>query len=247
LKFNYNLIIEYDGSKFIGWQSQKKGNSVQTEIQKTLKKLLKDKIKLIGSGRTDTGVHALQQNANFFTSKKINDKNKFINSLNFFLQNKRISILDLKRKNLNFHARFSAKKRIYQYIILNRLGSLALDRNKAWHIKKKLNLVVLKKGAKFLEGKHDFSTFRASTCGAKSPIKTISKIDVKVVEGKTYLIFESQSFLQQQVRSMVGCLKYLGEEKWSLNKFKEVVKSKKRSMCAPPAPACGLYLKKVKY
>ncbi len=247
MKFNYNLIIEYDGTKFIGWQSQKKGNSVQTEIQKTLKKLLKDKIKLIGSGRTDSGVHALQQNANFFTSKKINDKNKFINSLNFFLQNKRISILDLKRKNLNFHARFSAKKRIYQYIILNRLGSLALDRNKAWHIKKKLNLVVLKKGAKFLKGKHDFSTFRASTCGAKSPIKTISKIDVKVVERKIYLIFESQSFLQQQVRSMVGCLKYLGEEKWSLNKFKEVVKSKKRSMCAPPAPACGLYLKKVKY
>ena len=247
MKFNYNLIIEYDGTKFIVWQSQKKGNSVQTEIQKTLKKLLKDKIKLIGSGRTDSGVHALQQNANFFTSKKINDKNKFINSLNFFLQNKRISILDLKRKNLNFHARFSAKKRIYQYIILNRLGSLALDRNKAWHIKKKLNLVVLKKGAKFLKGKHDFSTFRASTCGAKSPIKTISKIDVKVVERKIYLIFESQSFLQQQVRSMVGCLKYLGEEKWSLNKFKEVVKSKKRSMCAPPAPACGLYLKKVKY
>ena len=188
MKFNYNLIIEYDGTKFIGWQSQKKGNSVQTEIQKTLKKLLKDKIKLIGSGRTDSGVHALQQNANFFTSKKINDKNKFINSLNFFLQNKRISILDLKRKNLNFHARFSAKKRIYQYIILNRLGSLALDRNKAWHIKKKLNLVVLKKGAKFLKGKHDFSTFRASTCGAKSPIKTISKIDVKVVEKNLFNI-----------------------------------------------------------
>ena len=245
--FRYQILIEYVGTDFIGWQSQPKGKSVQQTIENSLKKILKEKTLVVGQGRLDAGVHAISQSAHFDTKDKISDINKFLKRLNYLLNKKFISVLSIKKRNEKFHSRYSAKARIYQYIILNRLGSLALDRNKAWHIKKKLNLVVLKKGAKFLKGKHDFSTFRASTCGAKSPIKTISKIDVKVVERKIYLIFESQSFLQQQVRSMVGCLKYLGEEKWSLNKFKEVVKSKKRSMCAPPAPACGLYLKKVKY
>ena len=105
----------------------------------------------------------------------------------------------------------------------------------------------MKKGAQLLIGTHDFSAFRSSSCGAKSPVKTISKIGIKRKEEKIYLIFESKSFLQQQVRSMVGCLKYLGEEKWSLIKFKKVLKSKKRSMCAPPAPPHGQYLKKIKY
>jgi len=247
LKYNYNIIIEYDGTPFVGWQSQKKGLSVQSEIQKALKKLLKDNIKIIGSGRTDSGVHAFQQNANFYTHKNILDKKKFINSLNFFLQKNNISILDIKKKNFNFNARFSAKKRIYQYVIVNRFGSLSLEKNRAWHIKKKLNFKIIKKGAQLLIGTHDFSAFRSSSCGAKSPVKTISKIDIKRKKEKIYLIFESKSFLQQQVRSMVGCLKYLGEEKWSLNKLKKVLKSKQRSMCAPPAPAHGLYLKKIKY
>ena len=247
MKYNYNIIIEYDGTTFVGWQSQRKGLSVQSEIQRALKKLLKDDIKIFGSGRTDSGVHAFQQNANFYTHKKILDKKKFINSLNFFLQKKNISLLDIKKKNLDFNARFSAKKIIYQYVIANRFGSLSLEKNRAWHIKKKLNFKIMKKGAQLLMGTHDFSAFRSSSCGAKSPVKTISKIDIRRKEKKIYLIFESKSFLQQQVRSMVGCLKYLGEEKWSLNKFKKVLKSKQRSMCAPPAPAHGLYLKKIKY
>ena len=230
MKYNYNIIIEYDGTTFVGWQSQRKGLSVQSEIQRALKKLLKDDIKIFGSGRTDSGVHAFQQNANFYTHKK-----------------KNISLLDIKKKNLDFNARFSAKKRIYQYVIANRFGSLSLEKNRAWHIKKKLNFKIMKKGAQLLMGTHDFSAFRSSSCGAKSPVKTISKIDIRRKEKKIYLIFESKSFLQQQVRSMVGCLKYLGEEKWSLNKFKKVLKSKQRSMCAPPAPAHGLYLKKIKY
>ena len=105
----------------------------------------------------------------------------------------------------------------------------------------------MKKGARFLLGTHNISTFRSSSCGAKSPIRTISKITIKNKKEKISLTFESKSFLQQQIRSIVGCLKYLGEEKWNLNKFEKVFKSKKRSMCAPPAPACGLYLERVKY
>ena len=115
------------------------------------------------------------------------------------------------------------------------------------HIRKKLNIKVMKKGAKLLLGTHDFSTFRSSSCGAKSPIKTMEKISIKKNKDKLILEFISKSFLQQQVRSMVGCIKYVGEGKWKLDDFERIFKSKRRAKCAPPAPACGLYLKRVSY
>ncbi len=124
---------------------------------------------------------------------------------------------------------------------------MALQKNKAWHIRKKLDVKAMKKGAKLLLGTHDFSTFRASSCGAKSPIKTMEKISIKKNKEKITLKFISKSFLQQQVRSMVGCIKYLGDGKWKLDDFKKSFKSRKRLKCAPPAPACGLYLTKIKY
>ncbi len=127
------------------------------------------------------------------------------------------------------------------------MGSLVINKNKAWHIKKKLNVDIMKKAAFFLKGKKDFSTFRASSCNAKSPIRTLEKIKIKKNIDKIEIIFVSKSFLQKQVRSMVGCLKYVGENKWSIKKFKEVVLSKKRKNCAPPAPAKGLYLTNIKY
>ena len=132
-------------------------------------------------------------------------------------------------------------------MIINRQSPLALQKNKAWHIRKKLDLNAMKKGAKLLLGTHDFSTFRASSCGAKSPIKTLNKVSIKKNKERIILKFTSKSFLQQQVRSMVGCIKYLGEGKWNLNDFKKVLKLKKRSHCAPPAPPCGLYLRKISY
>ena len=153
----------------------------------------------------------------------------------------------MNKTNNKFHARYDAKKRIYLYLIVNRQSPLALQKNKAWHIRKKLDLLTMKKGAKFLLGTHDFSTYRASTCGAKSPIKTMEKILIKKNKDKITLQFTSKSFLQQQVRSMVGCLKYLGESKWSLKDFIKSFKSKSRLKCAPPAPACGLYLVKIEY
>ena len=122
-----------------------------------------------------------------------------------------------------------------------------LEKNKAWHIKKKLDIKIMKKGAKILKGTHDFSTFRSSSCQAKSPIRTLEKADVKKNKNKIILTFQSKSFLQQQVRSMVGSLKYLGEGKWNLKDFKKIFLSKKRKKCAPPAPAHGLYLSKVVY
>jgi len=132
-------------------------------------------------------------------------------------------------------------------VIINRQSPLALQKNKAWHIRKKLDLKAMKKGAKLLLGTHDFSTFRASSCAAKSPIKTLNKISVKKNNERIIIKFTSKSFLQQQVRSMVGCIKYLAESKWKLDEFKNAFKSKKRSNCARPAPSCGLYLTKISY
>ena len=245
--FTHQIIVEYLGTNFVGWQIQKNGLSVQEVLEKVLSKFLKEKIRVIGSGRTDSGVHASEQSAHFKTKHKIIDKNIFINSVNFFLSKYSVSILDIKKRSSKFHARHSANERIYKYFIINRRSPLVLEKNKAWHIKKKLDVKIMRKGADILKGTHNFSTFRASSCQAKSPIKTMRKAIIKKNKHRIVLTFQSKSFLQQQVRSMVGSLKYLGEGKWDLNDFKKAFSSKKRTMCAPPAPAYGLYLTKVVY
>ncbi len=245
--FRYQIIIEYVGTGFRGWQVQQKGKTIQGLIQEKISKLLKEKILLFGSGRTDAGVHAVGQSAHFDCKNRIKQSNKFIQSINYFLNNEGITIIKLKKRNNNFHARFSAKMRIYNYVIINRLSEPVFEKNRAWHIKKELNLDLMKKGAKKLIGTKDFSTFRSSSCRAKSPIKTMKLVKIKKLKNKIDIEFRSQSFLQQQVRSMVGCLKYLGENKWSLKKFEKILKSKKRILCAPPAPAEGLFLSRVVY
>ena len=245
--FNYHIIIEYDGTNFVGWQKQKNGVSIQQTIEKTLNKILKTKIVIYGSGRTDSGVHAEGQSAHFNHKSRIDNKFLFLNSINFFLNKKKISILKIKEKKIGFHARYSAKKREYKYVIINRIAPLSLEFNKAWHIKAKLNLTLMKKATNLLKGKKDFSTFRSSSCGARSPIKTLNEVKIKKTKFKIQIIFKSKSFLQQQVRSMVGCLKYVGEGKWNLKQLGNVIKSKKKVNCAPPAPAHGLYLSKVSY
>ena len=245
--YRYQILIEYVGTNFRGWQVQKKGKTIQGLIQEKISKLLKEKILLFGSGRTDTGVHAVEQSAHFDCKKKIYQLDKFIKSINHFLNIEGVTILRVKRKNNNFHARFSAKMRIYKYIIINRLSRPVLENKRGWHIMKELDLDIMKKGAKKLVGKKDFSTFRASSCRAKSPIKTMKLVKIRSSKNKIEIEFRSQSFLQQQVRSMVGCLKYLGEKKWSLKKFESIMKSKKRILCAPPAPPEGLFLMRIIY
>ena len=243
----YQILIEYVGTDFIGWQIQSRGQSVQKLIQNKISKLIKEKIKLVAAGRTDAGVSAFEQSAHFDCKKRIENLSKFLQSINYFLNNKLISITNIKKRSLNFHARFSAKQRIYTYIIFNRISGPSIEKNRGWHIKKKLDLKLMKKGTKKLLGTNDFSTFRSSSCNAKSPIRTIKSIKIKKVKNKIQIQFKSQSFLQQQVRSMVGCLKYLAEKKWNLKQFESVFKSKKRTLCAPPAPAHGLFLERVIY
>ena len=245
--YRYQIIIEYDGNNLYGFQIQKKGNTVQKLVQSTISKILKEKVKIIGAGRTDKNVNSWGQSAHFDTKKKVINTKKFIYSLNFFLNKRLISILEIKKRNLSFHARYSAKERIYEYIVLNRLASPSIDRNKVWHIRKKLDLKLMKKAAKMLLGKKDFKTFQASNCYSPTSVKTLKKINIKQRNEKIEFLFKSKSFLRNQVRSMVGCLVYVGQKKWNLKKFENVFKSKKRKLCAPPAPAHGLYLLKVNY
>ena len=147
MKSNYQIIIEYEGTNYNGWQYQKNGFSIQKEIEKALKRLLKKNIKIIGSGRTDSGVHAFGQSANFITDKIENEK-KFLGSLNYFLSKKNITINSIKKRKISFHSRFDAKKRIYRYIIVNRKNYLVLDKNRAWLVKKKIKYSINEKSSK---------------------------------------------------------------------------------------------------
>ena len=245
--FRYQILIEYVGSSFIGWQVQKKGKTIQGLIQKKISKLLDEKIIVTGSGRTDAGVHAIEQSAHFDCTNKIKNLKKFLNSINYFLNKNEISILKIRKQSLNFHARFSAKERVYKYVIYNQSTKPIIQNNRGWFVIKKLDFESMKMGAKKLIGTHDFSSFRASGCNAKSPIKLMKLVKIKKLKSKIEFEFRSQSFLKQQVRSMVGFLKFIGEKKWYIKKFVKVIKSKNRKLCAPPAPAEGLYLVKVKY
>ena len=245
--FRYHILIEYVGTNFRGWQIQKKGKTVQRLLQDEISKLLKEKITIYGAGRLDVGVHAKEQSAHFDCKNKISKINRFLKSINHFLNIDGIAILKIKKRNNNFHARFSAKMRVYNYVIINRIGGPVLDENRGWHIIKDLDLELMKTAAKKLIGTKDFSTFRKSSCRAKSPIKTMKSVKIKSTKDRIEIEFKSQSFLQQQVRSMVGCLKFVGEKKWTLKKFINVMNSKKRTLCAPPAPPQGLYLMKVIY
>jgi tRNA pseudouridine38-40 synthase len=243
----YQLLIEYVGTDFRGWQIQKKGSTIQGLIQEKLTKLLKEKIILNGSGRTDTGVHAIQQSAHFDCMNEIIDLIKFLKSINHFLNDKGVAITKIKKRSNKFHSRYSAKQRIYKYIIFNQISEPVIEKNRGWHVRKPLDLELIKRGAKKLIGTNDYSTFRSSSCHAKSSIKTIKSIKIKSLKNKIEIEFKSQSFLQQQVRSMVGCLKYLGEKKWDLKTFNKAFRSKKRILCAPPAPPEGLFLVRVIY
>ena len=245
--FRYQIIVEYDGNNFAGWQYQKNAKSIQKEIEKILFKVLKEKIKIYGSGRTDAGVHSQNQSAHFDCKNIISNKYKFIISANHFLNKKNISIKSIIKKNMSFHARYSAKEREYQYIILNRNAPPILDKNKVWYLRSKLDIKLIKKASKKLIGTHNFNAFRSSNCQASSPVRTLKTIKITKKNEKIIFVLISKSFLKNQVRSIIGCLKYVGEKKWTIKDLEKVLKSKNRRFCAPPAPANGLYLSKVIY
>jgi len=239
-------IVEYDGTHFVGWQRQINGKSVQETIEDAIEKLAEKKTIIFGAGRTDTGVHAVHQVFHFDFDKDI-DVKKITDALNFHLKNNSISILKTELVQNDFDSRRDAKLRIYKYVIINRDSPLSIEKDRAWQIKINLNEKNMNEAAQVLVGTHDFTTFRAASCGAKSPIKTMEKINIFRKDDYIYSYFESKSFLQHQVRSMMGCIKLVGENKWTKKDLLDALNSKDRSKCASPAPAAGLYLENIVY
>ncbi len=243
----YKLIIEYKGTKFIGWQKQADNtNSVQEIIENALYKLTGENVDLIGSGRTDAGVHALGQVAHFDLAKE-NDAFKMRAGLNHYLREIDIAVLDCAQVDENFHSRFDAKMRHYQYQIISRHPHLTLHRDLAWQITYPLNLQDMIAASKYLLGKHDFTSFRDAECQAKSAIKTLDKIDIFQDGNFIKMNFSAQSFLHHQVRNMVGTLVFIGGGKIKVEDMKIILESRNRQKSGPNAPAGGLYFLGVDY
>ena len=246
----YALKIEYEGTQFHGWQTQPGLETVQGAINLAVKNLDPFSKGVIGAGRTDAGVHATGQVAHI-DFKKNWEPYRLQQALNFYLKPKLISILASAKVESGFHARFSAVKRHYLFKILNRTPPLTLDKNRYWHVNHKLDLKKMKKGASYLIGKHDFTTFRSTLCQAKSPVKSIDKIEILKATSSTgssiQIKFTARSYLHNQIRSIVGTLGKVGSNSWDPQRVQLALLSKNRAECGPVAPAAGLYLFKIDY
>ncbi len=242
------LEIEYDGTGFVGWQKQDNGVSVQNLIENALLKAIGQRVNLYVAGRTDAGVHAIRQVAHFDykATKKLEIKN-FSEAINFYIKNYPISILNTEQVTQKFHARFSAKSRVYLYRISNRRSKVALDRNRVWLLRKPLNIISMKKAAKFLIGKHDFNSFRSVHCQARSSIKSLKNIEIKRKQEELRITLTAPSFLHNQVRIIVGTLKMVGEGKLKPKDMLAILKGCDRKLAGPTAPANGLYFVEAKY
>lgn len=242
----YKLLIEYDGTPFVGWQRQKDGLSVQEVLEKALSVCLRQNITIFGSGRTDTGVHAKGQVAHFDSNVEINCF-KVRESLNALVRPHPVTIISVEQVADTFHARFEAKERTYIYRILNTRYPPSLERNRVWWYSRILDETKMNEAAQLLIGKHDFSTFRASECQAKSPVKTIDFIKIIRQNDEVIMTIKARSFLHHQVRNIIGSLVNVGNGKWDINDFKRAFEAKDRKAGGQTAPACGLYFVSVKY
>lgn len=243
----YKLTIEYDGTKYYGWQRQDSLPTISQSIEIAINKFSGENPETFASGRTDAGVHAFAQVAHFdLISDKFSDF-QITKAINFYLKNEDIIILSCEEVPIEFNARFSAIKRYYQYQILQRSSPSVIDKNRVWHIRKELDISLMQKAADLLIGKHDFSSFRAAECQAKSPIKTIESIHIDKKDDKIIIGISARSFLHHMVRNIVGTLKLIGHKEMTLEKFQEGFVAKNRELMGPTAPACGLYFMKVDY
>ena len=267
--FRYKLTIEYDGTNYAGWQKQDGRLTVQETLEDCIFNLSGEKVEVFASGRTDAGVHAINQVIHFDLNR-LYKTDTIIEGLNFYLGKKNRKLIDIWQKNNNnvflkpflqqdivvkecevvddsFHARFSTKMRHYRYIILNRQRPTALWQNKAWHIRKKLDVTKIYESAQCLIGKHDFSSFRDSQCQANSPVKTMSAINVYGRDEFVYFEFSAKSFLHHMIRNIVGTLRDVGTGKINENDLVKILESCDRKQAGEMAPACGLYLLNVEY
>lgn len=242
----FKIIIEYDGTPFVGWQQQDNGPSIQAAVSEAVYKISGERVTIFGAGRTDAGVHALGQVAHFDLNRSW-DSDKLRDGLNYHLKPDPIAILLAEEAGVDFDARFHATKRHYLYRIVNRRSPLTLERGHAWLVARPLDADAMHEAAQLLAGHHDFTTFRAAHCQAKSPEKTLDKLDVSRYGDDVELHISARSFLHNQVRSIMGSLKLVGEGKWRTHDLKQALRAKDRSRCGPVAPPDGLYLMRVDY
>jgi tRNA pseudouridine38-40 synthase len=242
----YKLTVEYDGAPFVGWQRQDNGASVQGALEEAIFRLSRETVTVTGAGRTDAGVHAFGQVAHFDLAKEF-PPDRIRDALNHFLRPAPVSVIEAEIAASDFHARFSATARHYLYRILTRRAPPALERGHVWHVVRDLDAEAMHHAAQALAGQHDFTTFRAAECQAKSPVKTLDRLDVARVGEEIHVNASARSFLHNQVRSMVGSLKLVGEGKWTRRDLDRALSAKDRSECGPVAPPEGLYLARVDY
>ena len=242
----YKITIEYNGQLFVGWQRQAIGTSIQEVIEHALLKMSGSQITLFGAGRTDAGVHATHQTAHFDIRKDF-PEDEIIGALNHYIKPNLISILSVEKVDKDFHARFSAVSRSYVYKIINRKAPLALELHKAWHIKENLDVNAMQKGAQFILGKHDFTSFRSTQCQAKTPIRSIEEISLMRTRELIEMHIKAPSFLHNQVRIIMGNLRKVGNGSFAPEFIQEILQAKDRTKAAETAPPDGLYLVEVKY
>lgn len=244
----FRLDIEYDGAAYAGWQRQADQPSVQQAIEQAIAKFSGDVISLRGAGRTDAGVHAIGQVAHADLSKDWTG-DKVRDAINAHLQmaGERVSILSASLVSEDFDARFSALGRHYLYRIVNRRAPPALDMGKVWWVPKKLDTEAMHEAAKVLLGRHDFTTFRSTQCQANSPVRTLERLDVSRNGESIEIRASARSFLHNQVRSIAGSLKRVGDGGWTARDLKAALEARDRAACGQVAPPDGLYLIKVDY
>lgn len=243
----YRVTLEYDGTPFVGWQVQADGASVQGSLARAVEKLCGTQVSIRGAGRTDAGVHAVGQVAHFDLAREY-PAETVRNAVNFHLKPDPIAILDCVIVPDTFDARFSATRRHYRYRLLPRPAPPALARNRVWWLPHGVSAQAMHEAAQVLVGRHDFTTFRAAGCQAKSPVKTLDRLDVTTRDdGEVWVEASARSFLHSQVRSLVGSLKLVGEGRWTRDDLRRALDAKDRAACGPVAPAAGLYLMCVDY
>jgi tRNA pseudouridine38-40 synthase len=240
------LRLEYDGAGFVGWQRQAVGLSVQAVLEDAAERLDGAPVRSITAGRTDAGVHALGQVAHFDLQRAITGE-KLAAALNFHMKPHRVVVLQAAPVPEDWSARFSAIGRAYRYTILNRPGRPGLQAGRVWHVPQRLNAAAMADGARHLLGRHDFSSFRAASCQAASPLRTLDRLDVVRRGERIDVVAEARSFLHHQVRNMVGTLKLVGEGRLAPAAMAAILAAAHRGAAGPTAPPEGLFLTGVRY